>query len=68
MVAVHERSATGMHLEELEDPQDIAENEVKVTRQDYINRLREFKDDLVRAWNASDRVTTLKISVKVSFT
>ncbi|CAK9309601.1 unnamed protein product [Citrullus colocynthis] len=53
---------------ELEDPQIITENEVKViTRQDYINRLREFKDDLIRAWNASDRVTSLKISVKVSF-
>lgn len=67
MVAACERSSTGMHLEELEDPQNITENEVKViTRQDYINRLREFKDDLIRAWNASDRVTSLKISVKVS--
>ncbi|XP_038898827.1 VPS35 endosomal protein-sorting factor-like isoform X3 [Benincasa hispida] len=63
----YERTSTGMHLEELEDPQNITENEVKViNRQDYINRLREFKDDLVRAWNASDRVTSLKISVKVA--
>lgn len=61
MVAAYER-------EEIEDPQNITENEVKViTRQDYINRLREFKDDLIRAWDASDRVTSLKISVKVSF-
>lgn len=68
-VAAYERSSTDKHLEELEDPQNITENEVKVvTRQDYINRLREFKDDLVRAWNASDRVTSLKISVKVSIT
>lgn len=68
MVAAHEKSSTGMHSEELEDPQSITENEVKViTRQDYINRLREFKDDLIRAWDASDRVTSLKISMKVSF-
>ncbi|XP_008447726.1 uncharacterized protein LOC103490132 isoform X2 [Cucumis melo] len=63
----HEKSSTGMHSEELEDPQSITENEVKViTRQDYINRLREFKDDLIRAWDASDRVTSLKISMKVT--
>ncbi|XP_022940977.1 UPF0505 protein C16orf62 homolog [Cucurbita moschata] len=63
----YERSSTDKHLEEIEDHQNITENEVKVvTRQDYINRLREFKDDLVRAWNASDRVTSLKISVKVA--
>ncbi|XP_022139513.1 UPF0505 protein C16orf62 homolog isoform X2 [Momordica charantia] len=63
----YERSSTGMHSEELDNPQNVTENEVKViTRQDYIYCLREFKDDLVRAWNANDRVTCLKISVKVA--
>ncbi|KAE8646062.1 VPS35 endosomal protein sorting factor-like isoform X1 [Cucumis sativus] len=63
----HEKSSTGMHSEELEEPQSITENEVKViNRQYYINRLREFKDELIRAWDASDRVTALKISVKVT--
>lgn len=57
-----------MHLEELEDPEKYAEEGVKViTRQEYVSRLHELKDEINRSWCANDRVTSLKLSIKVSF-
>jgi len=56
-----------MHLEELEDPEKYAEEGVKViTRQEYVSRLHELKDEINRSWRANDRVTSLKLSIKVS--
>ena len=56
-----------MHLEELEDPEKYAEEGVKViTRQEYVSRLHELKDEINRSWRAKDRVTSLKLSIKVS--
>lgn len=57
-----------MHLEELDDPQKYAEEGIKViSQQEYISRLHELKDEIKRAWHAEDRVTSLKLSIKVSF-
>lgn len=62
-----EKSLSNLHLEELDDPQKNAEEEVKlITRQEYISRLHELKDDIGRAWRAEDRVTSLKLSIKVA--
>lgn len=56
-----------MHLEELEDPEKYAEEGVKViTRQEYVSRLHELKDEINCSWRANDRVTSLKLSIKVS--
>lgn len=58
-----------MHLEELDDPEKFAEDGNKVISQkEYVSRLHELKDEITRAWQADDRVTSLKLSIKVSFT
>lgn len=55
-----------MHLEELDDPEKFAEEGGKViTGREYVSRLHELKAELTRAWHADDRVTSLKISIKV---
>ncbi|KAM7498908.1 hypothetical protein LguiA_023322 [Lonicera macranthoides] len=64
---VNEKSSPSMHLEELDDPQKYAEEGIKViSQQDYISRLNELKDEIKRAWHAEDRVTSLKLSIKVA--
>ncbi|KAH0987001.1 hypothetical protein GBA52_014178 [Prunus armeniaca] len=63
----YEKSSTSMHLEELDDPEKFAEEGGKViTGQEYVSRLHELKAELTRAWHADDRVTSLKISIKVA--
>ncbi|RZB67047.1 UPF0505 protein C16orf62 isoform C [Glycine soja] len=62
-----EKSSTNMHLEELEDPQKFADEGVKtITWQEYVSRLHELKDEITRSWLAEDRVTSLKLSIKVA--
>ncbi|BFG29632.1 hypothetical protein CerSpe_159060 [Prunus speciosa] len=64
---IYEKSSTSMHLEELDDPDKFAEEGGKViTGQEYVSRLHELKAELTRAWHADDRVTSLKISIKVA--
>ncbi|XP_061342230.1 uncharacterized protein LOC133288485 isoform X2 [Gastrolobium bilobum] len=63
----HEKSSTSMHLEELDDPQKFTDEGVKViTWQEYVSRLQELKDEITRSWLADDRVTSLKLSIKVA--
>ncbi|XP_062077629.1 uncharacterized protein LOC133782367 isoform X3 [Humulus lupulus] len=63
----YEKSSTSKHLEELEDPQKFMEEGARtITRQEYVSRLHELKDEIVRAWHAGDRVTSLKLSIKVA--
>ncbi|KAI7996361.1 VPS35 endosomal protein sorting factor-like [Camellia lanceoleosa] len=33
---------------------------------EYVSRLHELKDEVARAWKADDRVTSLKVSIKVA--
>ncbi|XP_077228436.1 uncharacterized protein LOC143861401 isoform X3 [Tasmannia lanceolata] len=62
-----DKSLSSLHLEELDDPQKFAKEEVKViTRQEYVSRLHELKDEIGRAWRTDDRVTSLKLSIKVA--
>jgi hypothetical protein len=57
-----------MHLEELDDPQKFADEGVKViTWQEYVSRLHELKDEITRSWLSGDLVTSLKLSIKVTF-
>ncbi|KAI8010950.1 VPS35 endosomal protein sorting factor-like [Camellia lanceoleosa] len=64
---VHEKTSTTMPLEELDDPQKFAEDGIKViSQQEYVSRLHELKDEVARAWRADDRVTSLKVSIKVA--
>ncbi|GKV38764.1 hypothetical protein SLEP1_g46642 [Rubroshorea leprosula] len=52
-----------MHLEELDEPEQGSK---VITRQEYVSRLHELKDEINRAWHAEDRVTGLKLSIKVA--
>ncbi|KAL7217914.1 hypothetical protein ACSBR2_011193 [Camellia fascicularis] len=64
---VHEKTSTTMPLEELDDPQKFAEDGIKViSQQEYVSRLHELKDEIARAWQADDRVTSLKVSINVA--
>jgi len=66
--SVHEKSSTTMHFEELDNPQKFADEGVKtITWQEYVSRLHELKDEITRSWLAEDRVTSLKLSIKVNF-
>ncbi|GAY46473.1 hypothetical protein CUMW_097350 [Citrus unshiu] len=61
------KDSTTKHLKELDDPANFAEEDVKViTGQEYVSRLHELKDEIKRAWTAEDRVTSLKLSIKVA--
>ncbi|KAK7320363.1 hypothetical protein VNO77_29773 [Canavalia gladiata] len=64
---LHEKSSTNMHLEELDDPQNFADEGVKmITWQEFVSRLHELKDEITHSWLAEDRVTSLKLSIKVA--
>ncbi|KAK9084795.1 hypothetical protein Sjap_025206 [Stephania japonica] len=63
----NEKSSTKVHIEELNDPQKFTEGEVKVISWlEFVERLRELKDEIRHAWGADDRVTSLKLSIKVA--
>lgn len=54
-------------MEDLDDPQKVSDDEVKVIAwQEYVSRLHELKDEIAHSWLADDRITSLKLSVKVS--
>ncbi|CAL0315900.1 unnamed protein product [Lupinus luteus] len=62
-----EKSSISMHLEELDDSQKIEDGGAKViTWQEYVSRLHELKDEINRSWLAEDRVTSLRLSIKVA--
>ncbi|KAK3017404.1 hypothetical protein RJ639_006698, partial [Escallonia herrerae] len=56
-----------MHVEELDDSHKFAEDGIKViSQQEYVSRLHQLKDEITHAWNNDDRVTALKLSIKVA--
>ncbi|KAL4272836.1 hypothetical protein GQ457_13G002070 [Hibiscus cannabinus] len=60
----HEKSSSSTHLD---DPQKSSEESTNViTRQEYVSRLHELKDEINRAWHSEDRVKSLKLSIKVA--
>lgn len=53
--------------DELNESQKVKEGGFKlVSQQEYIKRLHELKDEIMRSWHSDDRVTTLKLSIKVA--
>ncbi|XP_056163960.1 uncharacterized protein LOC115666138 isoform X2 [Syzygium oleosum] len=62
---VDEISSTSSRLEELDDPQKFAKD-TSITRQEYVFRLNDFKEKIVQAWHSEDRVTALKLTIKVA--
>ncbi|XP_065862426.1 uncharacterized protein [Euphorbia lathyris] len=55
------------HIEELNDLQkDFDDGGKVITQQEYVSRLHELKDEIMCAWNAEDRGTALKLSIKVA--
>ncbi|KAE9596373.1 putative UPF0505 family protein [Lupinus albus] len=62
-----EKSSISMHLEELDGSQKFEDGGAKViTWQVYVSRLHELKDEINRSWLAEDRVTSLRLSIKVA--
>ncbi|KAL8205603.1 hypothetical protein R6Q57_009154 [Mikania cordata] len=56
-----------MQSDELNDTEKLTERGFKnVSQQEYIKRLHEFKDEIMRSWQSDDRVTSLKLSIKVA--
>jgi hypothetical protein len=64
--AVNDKLSQNMHLEELDGPKKHVEEGMIISQQDYISRLHELKDEIKRAWHSEDRVTSLKLSIKVA--
>ena len=55
------------HLDELDDPQGSAVEDVKfITQQEYTARLSEMKNEILCTWAAGDHFKSLKLSVKAS--
>ncbi|XP_021852739.1 uncharacterized protein [Spinacia oleracea] len=62
---VYEKS--NAHLDELDDPQGSAEEDVTfITQQEYTARLSDMKTDILSSWDAGDHFKSLKLSVKVA--
>ncbi|KAJ7530670.1 hypothetical protein O6H91_14G013800 [Diphasiastrum complanatum] len=61
------KSVIAAHLEELEDPDKGAREEVKIiSQQDYVTRLRELNGEITQAWLNNERVAALRLTVKVA--
>lgn len=66
MAGYEELSAT-THPEELDDGKKFSEEGIKfIDRQEYISQLKDFKEKIAKAWQSDDRVTSLKMAVKVT--
>ncbi|KAL8172501.1 hypothetical protein V2J09_024305 [Rumex salicifolius] len=63
----HEKSSI-IPLNELEDQQKVDEQEgvMSISQQEYVAKLSELKSQIVHAWNIDDRITSLKLSMKVA--
>ncbi|KAL0399202.1 UNVERIFIED_CONTAM: VPS35 endosomal protein sorting factor-like [Sesamum radiatum] len=52
---------------ELDDSKDFDEEDVKVvSQQDCLSKLQELKDEINQSWLRDDRVTSLRLSIKVA--
>ncbi|KAJ9153808.1 hypothetical protein P3X46_027210 [Hevea brasiliensis] len=62
-----DKSKKSTYIEELNDSQRNNEDDAKViTRHEYVSRMHELKHEIMHAWHAEDRVTALKLSIKVA--
>ncbi|XP_076916852.1 uncharacterized protein LOC143576701 isoform X2 [Bidens hawaiensis] len=53
--------------DELNDSEKLSEKGFKaVSQQEYIKQLHELKDEITHSWRSGDRVTSLKLSIKVA--
>lgn len=59
-------SSVDVHLEEIDDHKKFSESVMVVSQLEYISRLHELKDEITHAWHNNDRVTSLKLSIKVA--
>ncbi|CAI0379368.1 unnamed protein product [Linum tenue] len=62
--AAFEKPDRTMLVDELDDVEN--EGLKVITQQEYVSRLYDLKDEINRAWNSDDRVTALKLSIKVA--
>lgn len=63
----HKKSVTAVHLEQLEDTEKEAREGSKIiSQQEYITRLRELNDEIAHAWLNNERVSALRLTIKVA--
>jgi hypothetical protein len=64
----HKKSVTATHLEQLEDSDKEAREEFKIiSQQEYVMRLRELNEEIALAWLNNERVSALRLTIKVSW-
>lgn len=56
-----------VHLEEMDDHKKFSESVKAVSQLEYVSCLHELKHEITQAWYNNDRVTSLKLSIKVRF-
>ncbi|CAH2036358.1 unnamed protein product [Thlaspi arvense] len=62
-----ENPSTLSHLDEAGSEQTSLEETAKIiNQQDYLAKVHELRDGITCAWQAEDRVTSLKLSIKVT--
>lgn len=67
-MAATEKSSKDLHSGELDDHKKFDEEDVKViSQQECLSKLQELKDEINQSWCADDRVTSLRLSIKVNF-
>lgn len=63
----HKKSVTAVHLEQLEDTEKEAREGSKIiSQQEYVTRLRELNDEIAHAWLNNERVSALRLTIKVN--
>ncbi|PKI67724.1 hypothetical protein CRG98_011937 [Punica granatum] len=63
----YEKLSMSTDPDELDDSQKFSEEGIRsIARQEYISRLKEFKEKFADAWQSGDRVTSLKLAIKVA--
>ncbi|KAH6822817.1 hypothetical protein C2S53_017113 [Perilla frutescens var. hirtella] len=60
------KSSKDLHSGELDDDKKFDDEDVKViSQQECLSKLQGLKDEINQAWSADDRVTSLRLSIKV---
>lgn len=69
IISTREKGAKGLQsrLEELEDPLKGQRAEtLRISQQEYVQRLRQLNEDISHAWLASDRINALKLAIQAA--
>ncbi|XP_024530935.1 UPF0505 protein [Selaginella moellendorffii] len=63
----HKAAGTSTHLQQLEDPERKAFEDVKIlTQQECVTRLKDLNEEIAEAWRSEERVSALRLTIKVA--